>query len=77
MKREKAKVLFEAGAVIACRVIPAPVDGAGYMMELESRQGGSEALETTRKGQTRVFRTLDAAANEARLIGFRNVTLYL
>ena len=77
MKREKAVVLFEAGTLMACRVVPAPLEGAGYIMELETRQGGSEALETTRKGQVRVFRTLDAAANEARNIGFRQISLYL
>ena len=77
MKREKAQTLFEAGAVMACAVIPAPMKGAGYIMQIQRRDGHEEALETTRKGQTRVFRTLDAAANEAHVIGFRQIQVYL
>lgn len=77
MKREKAQMYFEAGGLTICRIVPAPMAGAGYLMELEDRSGVARSLETTRKGQTRVFRTLDAAANEARTIGFRTVQVYL
>ena len=39
MKREKAQTLFEAGAVMACAVIPAPMKGAGYIMQIQRRDG--------------------------------------
>jgi len=77
MKVEKAKTLFEAGAVMACTVIPAPMEGAGYLMQIQRRDGQEEALETARKGEPRIFRTLDAAANQAKVIGFRDIRVYL
>lgn len=77
MKRDKARTLFEAGALMACEVVPAPMEGAGWALVIVGRDSRKDPLETTRKGQIRYFRTLDAAAREAGIIGFRNVTLYL
>lgn len=77
MKVEKAKLLFDAGALMACKVVPAPMDGAGHLMSIQWRDGNEEPLETARNNQPRLFRTLDAAANQARVIGFRQIQVYL
>lgn len=77
MKRDKARTLFEAGALMACEGVPAPIEGAGWALQIVGRDGRKDPLETTRKGQIRYFRTLDAAAREAGIIGFRQIQVYL
>lgn len=76
MKRETAMLYFEAGLLTGCEVQPAPMD-EGYVLELRHRDHGKQLLSVAREARTKVYKTLDAAATDARAIGFRVVTVYM
>lgn len=77
MEEVKAKWVFEQGGFSKAVVVPAPM-GSGYHLHLVKfgRNAESEVLERQRGGW-RVFKTIDAAVNTSRTIGFRRVEVDL
>lgn len=77
MEEVKAKWVFEQGGFSKTIIVPAPM-GSGYHLHLVKfgRNAESEVLERQRGGW-RVFKTIDAAVNTARAIGFRRVEVDL
>ncbi|ARW85404.1 plasmid replication protein RepB [Aeromonas salmonicida] len=73
MKELQAKWVFEQGGFSKALVACAPM-GTGYHLHLVKfgRQSGTELIELQRGGP-REFKTIDAAVQTAKNIGFRRV----
>ena len=73
MKELQAKWVFEQGGFSKALVACAPM-GTGYHLHLVTfgRQSSTELIELQRGG-TREFKTIDAAVQTAKNIGFRRV----
>lgn len=74
MDSTELQILFDAGALKAAAVVPAPLT-AGYNLLIERKSGTPITMAGTRKAKgqlvPRNFKTLDAAAAAARKVGFR------
>lgn len=68
-------MLFRAGAYKSCDVAMAGAAHFGYQVIFNRNDGSTDSLETKR-GQLRMFRTLDAAASVIDDIGFTSFTCY-
>lgn len=68
MKLARAKDLFEFGILTKAEIVDNPM-GSGWLLQLTGRSGELHTIETDR-GQTRVFKTLDAAFKLCEEIGF-------
>ena len=77
MEELQAKWVFEQGGFSKALVACTPM-GSGYHLHLVKfgRQSGTELIELQRGG-TRHFKTIDAAVQTARNIGFRRVEVDL
>ena len=76
MDLEKARVYFEAGSLAGAEIQPAQM-GAGWVVELRQGSGERHLLSVARTTRHKVYKTLEAAAADARRLGFRSVTVYL
>ena len=77
MEELKAKWTFEQGGFAKAMIAPTPM-GAGYHLHLVKFGRLNETLVLERqRGGWRVFKTIDAAANTAKNIGFRRIEVDL
>ena len=75
MKLEHAKILFDAGSLKWAGAFPAPMQ-TGWLLTITQGNGQSYTLEKARGGD-RVFKTLDAVAAAAGVIGFQTLNIQL
>ncbi|WP_429076723.1 plasmid replication protein RepB [Aeromonas hydrophila] len=76
MQELQAKWIYDQGGFSKAMIAPTPM-GQGYHLHLiKFGKGGTEIIERQRGGW-RVFKTIDAAVNTARDIGFRRVEVDL
>ena len=77
MEELKAKWTFDQGGFAKAMIVPTPM-GAGYHLHLVKIGRLNETLVLERqRGGWRVFKTIDAAANTAKNIGFRRIEVDL
>ena len=77
MEELKAKWTFDQGGFAKAMIVPTPM-GAGYHLHLVKFGRLTETLVLERqRGGWRVFKTIDAAANTAKNIGFRRIEVDL
>jgi hypothetical protein len=78
MQEATAKLMFESGTFSKAIVVPVPMVSDGYHLHLVkfSKNGGTEIIEKQRGGY-RIFKTIDAAVNTAREIGFKRIEVDL
>lgn len=75
MKTDEAKIRFDAGGLKACRVVPAPLEDGWQLQVLTSPKDAAEV--ERKRGGKRNFKTIDAACNSAKEIGFSVVEVVL
>ena len=68
MEIDQVQLLFEGGKLSEAIMEPSPT-GNGWLLEFRAQDGELIKL-TTHGGEERLFRSLDAATNTARRIGF-------
>jgi membrane protein CcdC involved in cytochrome C biogenesis len=78
MQEATAKLMFDAGTFSKAIVVPVPMMSSGYHLHLVkfSKNSGTEIIEKQRSGY-RIFKTIDAAVNTARAIGFKRIEVDL
>lgn len=74
MQEKELKLLFDAGDLQKAYLIPAIME-EGWMLSVKRK--GRETLENleTKRGERRVFKTVDAAWRTTREIGFSAATI--
>lgn len=72
MELKEYKLLFTAGDLKQCQVVPVPFQQDEWMIVLTRKNGQKRVLETQRGGM-RQFKKLDAAWSAATQIGFRSI----
>lgn len=70
MQIKELKLLFSTGTLKQCTVVPIPM-GSGYYLQVDDH-----ILEVQRGGN-REFKSIDAACESARLIGFNTARVQL
>lgn len=70
MQIKELKLLFSTGTLKQCTVVPIPM-GSGYYLQVDEH-----VLEIQRDGN-REFKSIDAACNAARTIGFKTAIVQL
>jgi len=78
MKIRDAKLLFNAGALSKCIVIPAAL-AKGYEIVIHTKEQGCNSGESisTKRGSARLFKTVDTALKAASGIGFTIIEIRL
>lgn len=78
MQEATAKLMFESGTFSKAIVVTVPMVSDGYHLHLVkfSKNGGTEIIEKQRGGY-RIFKTIDAAVNTAREVGFKRIEVDL
>ena len=78
MQEATAKLMFDTGTFSKAIVVPVPMASDGYHLHLVkfSRNSETEIIEKQRGGY-RIFKTIDAAVNTAREIGFKRIEVDL
>ena len=78
MQEATAKLMFDAGTFSKAIVAPVSMASDGYHLHLVkfSRNSETEIIEKQRSGY-RIFKTIDAAVNTARTIGFKRIEVDL
>ena len=78
MQEATAKLMFDAGTFSKAIVVPVPMMSSGYHLHLVkfSKNSCTEIIEKQRGGY-RIFKTIDAAVNTAREIGFKRIEVDL
>lgn len=68
------KALFVTGDLTKAAVLPEPMVGNLWYLELTSKAWGVRPMESQKVGR-RTFKTIDAACKTAKAIGFVNVAV--
>ena len=78
MQEATAKLMFDNGTFSKAIVVPTPMASSGYHLHLVkfSRNSETEIIEKQRGGY-RIFKTIDAAVNTAREVGFKRIEVDL
>ncbi|ABO92495.1 plasmid replication protein RepB [Aeromonas salmonicida subsp. salmonicida] len=67
--------LFQEGLLLAARILPAPVEPGKYVLVFDKANGGEEQITKARDNETKVYKRLNGALQDAQDIGFREVTI--
>lgn len=63
------KRIFDTGICKECWVTPAPMQN-GYNLTIHTKTGYSHSVRSQRSPSPKLYKTIDAAASEAKNIGF-------
>ncbi|HDZ55294.1 hypothetical protein LCGC14_0393390 [marine sediment metagenome] len=69
--------LFEFGALKAAIVAPAPMEDGAWMIMVERADGQRDPMTIARSSRIKGYKSLEAAAADARRVGFGEVRVQL
>ena len=75
MEEKEAGIRFDAGEFSKALVVSAPLDEGLWLLQLNYKRGSRFVIIEKQRGGERLFKTIDAACNAARKIGFRSITV--
>jgi hypothetical protein len=67
--------LFQEGLLLTAKVYPAPMEDERWIMAFDKSNGGEEQITKARDDKTKIYRRLNGALQDAKDIGFKEVTI--
>ena len=67
--------LFQEGLLLSAKVHPAPMESDRWIMVFDKASGGQEQITRARDGETKIYKRLNGALQDAQDIGFKEVTI--
>jgi hypothetical protein len=69
------KTLFEEGLLLNAKVQPAPMEHDRWIMVFDKASGSQEQITKARDDETKVYKRLNGALQDAKEIGFKEVII--
>lgn len=75
MEIKLLRKLFQEGLLLAAKVQPAPMEPGRYILVFAKANGGEEQITKARDNETKIYKRLNGALQDAQDIGFKEVTI--
>lgn len=75
MEIKLLRKLFQEGLLITAKVLPAPMQAGKHILVFAKANGGEEHITRARDNETKTYKRLNGAIQDAQDIGFKEVTI--
>lgn len=75
MEIKLLRKLFQEGLLLTANVLPAPMEPGRYILVFAKSNGGEEQITKARDNETKIYKRLNGALQDAQDIGFKEVTI--